>query len=315
MLPAYALVQYFNSRAQFKCENCVQSMENLDYDAQLAWVTALTEKENEEANKQPSEPSNQSPNQNEKEEKREENEEEKAEEGDEEEEKQEEDDEKLKKKDGRAEAKDELKNNKICKFYQRNIHMGCRAGRSGKDCNYQHPEVCWRYLNHGAAGTKGCKLDKQCRLFHPTVCRNSIGSGKCLTKECRFTHLKGTKRVASKPNVQYKDAVGGKKEAEGRKNVTPPKPEPAKAKIPEKTAFIPTEEANHQTTNDSNNFLCMQRELQHLQTQMHQVMKMMQMQINWSAPGRPLLPAWDPNINLIPHPAQTYAARLGAQLC
>ncbi|KAK4314261.1 hypothetical protein Pmani_014415 [Petrolisthes manimaculis] len=64
----------------------------------------------------------------------------------------------------------------ICRFYQRNVFQGCRTGRHGKGCNYEHPVVCWRYLNQGPNNAKGCQLGKKCSKYHPLLCRTAVST-------------------------------------------------------------------------------------------------------------------------------------------
>ena len=80
------------------------------------------------------------------------------------------------------------KKNIPCKYYMR---KGCKHGRKGTNCTYEHPKLCFKFIQHGDK-RGGCKLGKSCTYAHPKLC-DSYKSGICRKERCNFYHIKGTK--------------------------------------------------------------------------------------------------------------------------
>ena len=343
LLPAYCLVKYFNSRAQFSCENCViKAVTNPKYDAQLAWVTALIDRD--EDSKPPLDQSlrkNEKEEDSEEEESQEEEEEEEEEAEEEEEEEEEEDEEELKKnkmedwsvkgkkekKEGPREKATKKKSSgtpPICRFYLRNIFNGCRTGRAGRDCAFEHPEPCWRFVNYGPTKSnsngdskaKGCKLGKDCPRFHPKLCTNALDKEECQNKECRYVHTRNTKRnppASTKTKAAVnKNQTGGNKYSGASSPAAGNTPQSRGNHSKENDATT-NRSAHHQQqqhqqqkqveSHVSPAFLGLQRDISLLQSQMHQIVKMMQMQMNWPPLQGPQTGQWNQQLFQMTQPS------------
>jgi hypothetical protein len=205
--------------------------------------------------------------------------------------------------------------NKICHFYQQNIFNGCRTGRSGKDCAFDHPEPCWRFINHGPSigknpeMSKGCKLGGNCSRFHPKLCRNAVARGECPNKNCRYIHPRNTKRTqtastssttasngSNNGDVNNNRGDESSKTPSSSSNSTTTSPSsntlPRVQNEPAPT-LTPTQGQQH-TTDPS--FLGLQRDMNLLQNQMHQMIKMMQMQMAWPSMQGQTTGQWNPNL-------------------
>ena len=79
-------------------------------------------------------------------------------------------------------------NRPACKFY---LRRGCKHGRKGVSCKFDHPKLCFKYTKYGDK-RGGCREGKDCRYFHPKLC-NSYKSGVCSRPNCNFYHVSGTK--------------------------------------------------------------------------------------------------------------------------
>ena len=75
----------------------------------------------------------------------------------------------------------------------------CRYGIGGKGCPRSHPSLCRRLMTHGTRGPRGCTKGKSCPRFHPKMCPSSIKHHECLNDACSLYHVKGTRRMNSRP--------------------------------------------------------------------------------------------------------------------
>ena len=89
--------------------------------------------------------------------------------------------------------KSEKKTKALCRFYN---NGKCKHGA---DCRFLHPKICPKFRQHGDCKTKGCQGG--CEFLHPNVCRTSLKDRTCTYPECKFFHLKGTKVIERKRNV------------------------------------------------------------------------------------------------------------------
>ena len=80
---------------------------------------------------------------------------------------------------------------KVCYYYR---NSRCKYGRSGRDCPFEHPRLCNYYKTNGLDPIKGCKEGNKCPFLHPPICPGSSRRRECLDLECRKLHLKGTRR-------------------------------------------------------------------------------------------------------------------------
>lgn len=212
-LPVYAIVNFFNTRCQYTCEECVRKQLGEAVDHQFAVVYTLIEKE--EAAKQSN---------------KDENIENSGAEADDDRENDSMDHEashlglekrsanwktpmnendrengsvdhetsnlglekrSINRKNPTNENQDnESKSRKVCYFYKNNR---CKYGRRGKGCHYAHPGLCYKYQMHGRDNIKGCRKER-CPYLHPPVCYGSERKRECFNLECKRLHLKGTRR-------------------------------------------------------------------------------------------------------------------------
>ncbi|KAK3878801.1 hypothetical protein Pcinc_016611 [Petrolisthes cinctipes] len=281
-LSVYCLVYYFNSRSQYICDGCLSDKLGVEkYGEQHAWVTDLLERDNIPPLKS-SEPDIKFPEQSESSQNEQ-------------------------TQDPIPPIPPSLDDNMtkpppICRFYQRNVFQGCRTGRHGKGCNYEHPVVCWRYLNHGPNNAKGCRLGKKCPKYHPLLCRTAVSTGECHKKDCKFNHLKGTKHTKhTKMPTPINNAGTDKNGIEAM--ILPQPPETSSWRTQPTTGQNNSgllsqglgggPNVNNNVNNTS--FLGLQREIQQLQTQMLHFPKMMQIQMGWPPlQGPPPVP-WNYN--------------------
>ena len=75
-----------------------------------------------------------------------------------------------------------------CKFF---LRRGCKHGRKGDGCKFEHPKLCFKYVKHGDKRS-GCKEGKECTYVHPKLC-SSYRSGTCSRDKCGLYHIRGTK--------------------------------------------------------------------------------------------------------------------------
>ena len=75
-----------------------------------------------------------------------------------------------------------------CRYFMR---RGCRHGRKGTSCAFDHPKLCFKYIKNGDR-RGGCKLGNKCSFAHPKLC-DSYKSGICKRERCNFYHTQGTK--------------------------------------------------------------------------------------------------------------------------
>ena len=87
----------------------------------------------------------------------------------------------------------------ICAFYRKGE---CRHGISGKGCPNTHPKLCHKLMIFGDKRPRGCTKGKECEKFHPKMCPSSLLSRECLDDSCTLYHVKGTRRLNSKPKEQ-----------------------------------------------------------------------------------------------------------------
>ena len=62
---------------------------------------------------------------------------------------------------------------------------------------YCHLIIQSKLMKFGNKGPNGCKQGVNCPNFHPRMCASSLRHGECFVDSCTFTHIKGTKRIAS----------------------------------------------------------------------------------------------------------------------
>ncbi|KAG0708047.1 hypothetical protein GWK47_024085 [Chionoecetes opilio] len=234
-LPAYAIVNFFNTRCQYTCEECARKQLGEDCDRSFAQVYAILEKEREvkqqqrleqegavnavsdvddeineldnenktgEENNGPNEPSSQNQN--------------------------------TKHSTGKQgntqttagngnQASDQRKE-KVCYYYKNNK---CKYGLRGRDCPNAHPRLCTRYIVNGCEPVRGCKKGKDCVFLHPPICYGSERKRECLNMECKRLHLKGTRRY---PPYDHQTT-----EQQTRQQAAPAKQLPAWSTIPPST--------------------------------------------------------------------------------
>ena len=90
----------------------------------------------------------------------------------------------------------EKKPKPTCSFYRRGQ---CRYGISGKGCSRAHPPLCRKLMTFGNKQPRGCTKGKECDRFHPQMCPSSLNTRECLNDTCSLYHVKGTRRLNSKP--------------------------------------------------------------------------------------------------------------------
>lgn len=100
----------------------------------------------------------------------------------------------------KSKTEDDSSNSKrdkpICSYFRQGQ---CRHGISGKGCSRAHPKLCHRLMSNGTRGPRGCTKGKSCERFHPKMCSSSINHAECLNATCSLYHVKGTRRLNSKP--------------------------------------------------------------------------------------------------------------------
>ena len=217
-LPVYAIVNFFNTRCQYTCEECARNQQGDDCDRLFALVYTIIEREREARQQQQLEQkdaenivddANGLDNKN---------------------------DESIvsnepslpnhktkhsagKQGDTRTtvvsgnQANNQRKT-KVCHFYKNNK---CKYGLRGRDCPYAHPKLCNRYNVNGCDPVRGCKKGKDCTFLHPPICYGSERKRECLNVECKRLHLKGTRRYPSDQTTT---------EQQARQQAVPAKPLP-----------------------------------------------------------------------------------------
>ena len=85
---------------------------------------------------------------------------------------------------------------KVCPYYRKGQ---CRYGIGGKGCPNAHPTLCRRLMSHGTQSPRGCTKGKTCLRFHPKMCSSSVAHMECLNDSCSLYHIKGTRRMNSRP--------------------------------------------------------------------------------------------------------------------
>ena len=67
----------------------------------------------------------------------------------------------------------------------------------GEECKFLHPAPCRKYMeNHERS------LRAQCKGCHPELCKYSRATRECYNDRCFRIHLKGTRRMQTKPATQ-----------------------------------------------------------------------------------------------------------------
>lgn len=100
---------------------------------------------------------------------------------------------------GSHQENDGMKAKPICSFYRKGQ---CRYGISGKGCPRAHPTLCRKLMNHGNKSPRGCTKGNECNRLHPKMCSSSINYAECLNESCSLYHVKGTRRLNSRPQSQ-----------------------------------------------------------------------------------------------------------------
>ena len=112
------------------------------------------------------------------------------------------------------EGNDRSKMKPICSFYRKGQ---CRYGISGKGCPRAHPPLCRKLMNNGNKSPRGCAKGKDCDRLHPKMCPSSINYAECLNDSCSLYHVKGTRRLNSRPHPQEQSS-GNKQNASHKRN-------------------------------------------------------------------------------------------------
>ena len=99
----------------------------------------------------------------------------------------------------RHKSSDEKRQKPTCSFY---LKGQCRHGISGKGCSRAHPPLCRKLMTFGNRSRQGCTKGKECSKIHPKMCSSSLQTRECLDDKCSSYHIKGTRRVNSKPLEQ-----------------------------------------------------------------------------------------------------------------
>lgn len=259
-LPAYAIVNFFNTRCQYTCEECVRKQLGESVDHQFAVVYTLIE--NEEAAKRLN---------------KDENIENSGTKADEDRENDSVDHETsnqdLEKRSANLntpmnENRDNgNKNKKVCYFYKNNR---CKYGRRGQGCPYAHPGLCYKFKMHGRDNVKGCRKER-CPYLHPTICYGSERKRECFNLQCKRLHLKGTRRYP------LDEAV-----AKSQQSVNDPTPVPQ----PQTRPVVSHDTSMRETENSSLTFLM--RQVQQMQQVQNHIMEMLKV-VPWQwGPPAPL---------------------------
>ena len=101
----------------------------------------------------------------------------------------------------------------ICSFYRKGQS---RYGISGKGCPRAHPPLCRKLMNNGTKSPRGCAKGKDCDRLHPKMCPSSINYGECLNDSCSLYHVKGTRRLNSRPHPQEQSNHNKPNDGRGR---------------------------------------------------------------------------------------------------
>ena len=119
-----------------------------------------------------------------------------------------------KKMNGKKDTSDKVETEKeICHFY---VQFRCKYGRSGKDCEFEHPKICLSLMNKG---TKGCSNAENCEYVHPKMCQKSLNGKNCENKRCFLGHVLGTRDLKIATSTE-----GDTKKDNKDKNFRPTKP-------------------------------------------------------------------------------------------
>lgn len=259
-LPVYAIVNLFNTRCQYTCEECVRTQLSEAADHQFALVYALIEKEKEA--KQFNKVGNDNANENVATEQEQEI-------------------------DSQPEISNygfetggltrttinnenhdsEIRKKKVCYFYKNNR---CKFGRKGQGCPYAHPGLCNKYKLHGRDPVKGC-IKEKCPYFHPPICFGAEKKRECLNLKCKRLHLKGTRRYPPGEPTTY---------SQRQVDDPPPAPQPQ--------THVNASHGSNARQSDNQAVTFLMHQVQQIQQMQHQIMQMMKV-VPWQwGPHPPL---------------------------
>ena len=198
-------------------------------------------------------------------------------------------------------------NRKICKYY---IYKKCKHGAKGKDCLFEHPQKCFKYMRNGSKNRGGCTKGKDCDYYHPTLCRNSAKTGVCRRQGCRFHHIKGTKFLNDQsdkenstrdPSVRFSKPPAGNKPPAGIKRSSPKSNNTENVWITQRgqqnirnmTGVCNQGEVSdsqksfgNQQQDHNSNFLELRKQIQQMQSQIDQMLRMNSAQAAVTGPCR-----------------------------
>ena len=278
-LPAYAIVNFFNTRCQYTCEECVRKQLGEDCDRLFAQVYTLIEKERatrkQQLEQQGAEKDFDNINEH----------------GDENESVAPDESSLLPNHPGKQDNNQTTTPNtnessgqrkaKVCYFYKNNK---CKYGLSGRDCSYAHPKLCNRYKINGCDPVRGCKKGNNCTFLHPSLCYGSERKRECFNMDCKRLHLKGTRRYTfdqTTTEQQTRQQAASTKQLPTRPTIPLPDHQPHNA-----WSNGPPHQIEKQQTSTTESFLLQQ--MQQMQQVQQQILHMLKT-IPWQgAPMHPL---------------------------
>ena len=177
----------------------------------------------------------------------------------------------------------------LCKYYAR---KNCKHGPKGVGCSFDHPKKCFKYTRHGPNKKHGCTKGKDCQYYHPPLCNNSVKSGICRRKDCHFHHLKGTKfadglDVEISTNNSHKGDPQQRRMASAQIETKPASNERTPIQVLQRPSYakiLTSDRADRrddvrleeQFENNSQNFLELSCQIQKIQAQIQEIMKLNQ---------------------------------------